>query len=77
MFVHPVFETKMNDMAAFLSASLHVTRISTHKQGLQRCDSFHYNRVIEDMMEVMICRKLHPAIRYNPYENKRSSKGAH
>ena len=48
--------------AAFLLASLNMTRISSHKRGLQRCESFHYNK--EDMMEVMICRKLHAAIRY-------------
>ena len=37
-----------------LSASLPMTGISAHKRGLQRCESFHYNK--EDMMEVMICR---------------------
>ena len=53
----------MNDTviltAAFLSASLHMTRLRAHKRGLQR---YHHNK--EDMMDVMICGKLHAAIRY-------------
>ena len=70
-FVHPVcinikeskvlFETRIN-VTVFLSASLQMTRINAHKRGLQRCESFHHNK--EAIMEVMICGKLHAAIRY-------------
>ena len=47
-------------MAAFLSASLHMTRISAHAQT----EAAEIRVLKEDMMEVMICRKLHAAIRY-------------
>ena len=45
----------------FISKSAYDSNQRTQR-GLQRCDSFHYNK--EDMMDVMICRKLHAAIRY-------------
>ena len=44
----------------FISKSAYDSNQRT-QTGVARCESFHYNK--EDMMEVMICRKLHAAIR--------------
>ena len=50
----------------FIRKSAYDMNQCTHANGgCKRCESFHCNK--EDMMEVMICRKLHAVVRHKQH----------